>query len=226
LNYNKVGILSTLFLFHIFHFIYFCIVNYPSKIVEETVQQLSKLPGVGKKTALRLTLFLLRQPEDVVKPIAESILLLKSQAKVCKKCCNIADEEICYICANPKREQQVICVVKDIQDVLAIENTHFYTGLYHVLGGVIDPMAGIGPDKLNIVQLMQRITEEPIIEVIFALNATIEGDTTIHYLAKQIQAMRENIKISTISRGIPVGGELEFIDETTLGRSLQHRISL
>lgn len=206
--------------------IYFCTVNYPSKIVEETVLQLSKLPGIGKKTALRLTLFLLRQPEEVVKPIAESILLLKSQAKICKKCCNIADEEVCFICANPKREQHVICVVKDIQDVLAIENTHFYTGLYHVLGGVIDPVAGFGPDKINITQLLQRITQEPITEVIFALNATIEGDTTVHYLAKQIHAIREDIKITTISRGIPVGGELEFVDETTLGRSLQQRISL
>lgn len=200
--------------------------NYPSKIVEETVQQLSKLPGIGRKTALRLTLFLLRQPDEVVKPIAESILLLKAQAKICKKCCNIADEEVCYICANPKRETHLICVVKDIQDVLAIENTHFYTGLYHVLGGVIDPVAGIGPDKINIAQLLKRITEEPITEVIFALNATIEGDTTIHYIAKQIHAIRENIKITTISRGIPVGGELEFIDEATLGRSLQHRINL
>lgn len=200
--------------------------NYPSKIVEETVLQLSKLPGIGKKTALRLTLFLLRQPEETVKPIAESILLLKSQAKICKKCCNIADEEICFICANPKREQHLICVVKDIQDVLAIENTHFYTGLYHILGGLIDPLAGIGPDKLNIEQLLKRITEKPVTEVIFALNATIEADTTIHYLAKQIHAIREDIKITTISRGIPVGGELEFIDETTLGRSLQHRISI
>jgi recombination protein RecR len=201
-------------------------VNYPSKIVEETVQQLSKLPGIGKKTALRLTLFLLRQPDEVVKPIAESILLLKSQAKVCRKCCNIADEDICFICANPKREQHLICVVKDIQDVLAIENTHFYTGLYHVLGGVIDPVAGFGPDKINIAQLLQRVKEEPVKEVIFALNATIEGDTTIHYLAKQIHAVREDIKITTISRGIPIGGELEFVDETTLGRSLQQRISL
>lgn len=200
--------------------------NYPSKIVEETVQQLSKLPGIGKKTALRLTLFLLRQPEEVVKPIAESLLLLKSQAKICKKCCNIADEELCYICTNPKREQQVICVVKDVQDVLAIENTHFYTGLYHVLGGVIDPMAGIGPDKINLDQLLYRIQQESITEVIFALNATIEGDTTIHYIAKQIQNIQPNIKITTISRGIPIGGELEFIDETTLGRSLQHRINL
>ncbi|MCS7076111.1 MAG: recombination mediator RecR [Bacteroidia bacterium] len=199
--------------------------NYPSKIIQETVEQLSKLPGIGKKTALRLTLFLLRQPEEFVKPIAESLLWLKSQAKVCQRCCNIADYDLCNICSNPKREQHIICVVKDVQDVLAIESTHFYTGLYHVLGGLIDPVAGIGPDKINLSQLLQRIKHEPISEVIFALNATIEGDITIHYVAKRIQSIRD-VKMTTISRGIPVGGELEYVDETTLGRSLQHRVTL
>ncbi|MDW8302137.1 MAG: recombination mediator RecR [Bacteroidia bacterium] len=200
--------------------------NYPSKVIEEAVQQFSKLPGIGKKTALRLTLFLLRQPEEFVKPIAESILSLKSKAQLCKKCYNVADSELCNICLNSKRNANLLCVVKDVQDVLAIENTHFYTGLYHVLGGLIDPIAGIGPDKITLNQLIQRVQQEPITEVIFALNATIEGDTTLHYAAKQIHAVRSDIKITTISRGIPVGGELEYVDETTLGRSLQHRITI
>lgn len=200
--------------------------NYPSKIVEEAVLELSKLPSIGQKTALRLSLFLLKQPETVVTQIGQAIINLKTKVQFCKKCHNLADEELCYICVNPKREASQICVLEDTRDVFAIENTQSFSGLYHLLGGVLNPIQGIGPDKLNIESLLKRIELETVTEVIFALSATIEGDTTVHFIAKQIKEMNPNVKITSISRGIPVGGELEFVDEITLARSLNSRIVL
>jgi len=201
-------------------------VNFPSKLIEDAVAEISRLPGIGKKTALRLTLHLLKQNEPVTVSLAESLLSLRKNIRYCARCHNVSDGVICSICAGNKRDKTIICVVEDLPDLLAIENTHQYSGLYHVLGGVISPIQGIGPDELKIESLIQRIDqpedEQPISEIIMALPGTMEGDTTAFYLTRKLQD--KGIKISTIARGIPVGGELEYTDEVTLGRSILTRI--
>jgi len=202
-------------------------VNFPSKLIEDAVNEISRLPGIGKKTALRLTLHLLKQPETFAQSLSHAIVKLRTEIRYCKTCHNISDQEICSICTSHRREKSIICIVEDIPDVLAIENTAQYNGLYHVLGGVISPIQGIGPEELKIDSLLNRIdTAAPdaaVQEVILALSATMEGDTTSFYITRKLK--ERGIKVSTISRGIPIGGELEFTDEVTLGRSILTRIS-
>ncbi|HSF55028.1 MAG TPA: recombination mediator RecR [Algoriphagus sp.] len=197
--------------------------NFPSKLIEDAVTEISRLPGIGKKTALRLALHLLKQNEAVTGALALSLTQMREQIRYCKNCHNISDQEECSICKSHRRDRSVICVVEDIRDVLAIENTNQYQGLYHVLGGVISPIQGIGPEELKIETLINRVTIGEVSEVILALSATMEGDTTSFYLSKRLK--ESGIKVSTIARGIPVGGELEFTDEVTLGRSILTRIN-
>ena len=201
--------------------------NLPSKLIEDAVNEISRLPGIGKKTALRLALHLLKQKESVSEELAKSILALRKEVKYCSTCHNISDSETCSICNSTRRDRKVICVVEDIPDVLAIENTSQYNGLYHVLGGVISPIQGIGPDELHIESLISRIATskdgEKIEEVILALPATMEGDTTSFYITRKLKEF--GIKVSTIARGIPIGGELEYTDEITLGRSILSRVN-
>lgn len=197
--------------------------EYPSKLIEQAVEEISKLPGIGKRTALRLVLHLLKRPESQSEQLAESIKRLRLQTKFCKNCHMIADEDICGICASPKRDQTLICVVEDIRDVMAIENTGQFQGVYHILGGIISPVNGISPDDLTIVHLLERIKTNEVKEIVFALSTTMEGDTTAYYLSKKLKD--ENLIISTIARGIPIGGDLEYADEITLGRSILKRTS-
>ena len=201
--------------------------NFPSKLIEDAVNEISRLPGIGKKTALRLTLHLLKQPESFSQSLSQAITKLRSDIRYCKKCHNISDQEICSICTGHRRDNSIICIVEDIPDVLAIENTAQYNGLYHVLGGVISPIQGIGPEELKIDSLLNRIDtaapDSKVLEVILALSTTMEGDTTSFYITRKLK--ERGIKVSTISRGIPIGGELEFTDEVTLGRSILTRIS-
>lgn len=197
--------------------------EYPSKLIEQAVEEISKLPGIGKRTALRLVLHLLKRPESQSEQLAESIKRLRLQTKFCKNCHMIADEDICGICASPKRDQTLICVVEDIRDVMAIENTGQFQGVYHILGGIISPVNGISPDDLTIVHLLERIKTNEVKEIVFALSTTMEGDTTAYYLSKKLKG--ENLIISTIARGIPIGGDLEYADEITLGRSILKRTS-
>ncbi len=199
--------------------------NFSSKTIEQAVESLSVFPGVGKRSALRMVLYLINRPSDEVKNLAQNLINLKENLTQCKICCNISDTEICAICNTKNRNQQVICLVEDFQDVMAIESTNQFFGLYHVLGGLISPMDGIGPDSLTINNLIQRIENSEISEVIIALNANIEGDTTAFYIARKLQVFT-HIKISTISKGIAVGGELEYADEITLGRSILNRVPL
>jgi recombination protein RecR len=194
---------------------------FASKLLEDAVNELSKLPGIGKKTALRLALHLLKKEEYVSEALGQSIIKMRTEIVFCKKCHNISDTELCEICSNPKRDEQVICVVEDVRDVIAIENTGQYNGLYHILGGIISPMDGIGPNDLNIESLANRIEQEEVQEAILALSATIEGDTTNFYIYKKLKG--RNINITTIARGVSVGDELEYADEVTLGRSLLNR---
>lgn len=196
--------------------------NFSSKLLENAVDEFSRLPGIGKKTALRLVLHLLKNTSAEVQNFSNSILTLKNNIRYCKKCHNISDNEVCEICNSPKRDASVICVVEDTRDVMAIENTNQYNGLYHVLNGLISPMDGIGPSDLTIDSLIERMQQEEIAEVIFALSANMEGDTTIFYLHKRLKDF--NIKISTIARGIAFGGEIEYADEITLGRSIATRV--
>ncbi|MDO9261287.1 MAG: recombination mediator RecR [Flavobacteriaceae bacterium] len=196
--------------------------NFSSKILEDAVNEISHLPGIGKRTALRLVLHLLKQPKERTKNLSNALNRLVDEIKYCIKCHNLSDVEICEICANPKRDEGVICVVEDVRDVMAIENTTQFRGLYHVLGGKISPMDGVGPHNLTIHNLVERVKTNEIQEVILALSSTIEGDTTNFYIFKQLQ--ETNVKISTIARGISVGNELEFTDEITLGRSILNRI--
>ena len=196
--------------------------EFSSKLLENAVYEISQLPGVGKRTALRLVLHLLRQPETQTHHLAEALLTMRDTIKFCKKCHNISDVELCEICANPNRDASLVCVVEDIRDVMAIENTSQYKGLYHVLGGKISPLDGIGPQELNIYSLIEKVKDGEVKEVIFALSSTMEGDTTNFYIYKQLEEY--NIKTSTIARGIAVGDELEYADEVTLGRSILHRI--
>ncbi len=196
--------------------------DFSSKLLENAVFEISQLPGIGKRTALRLALHLLKQPPMQVEELAQALVLLRNNVNYCKKCHNISDEEICEICANYHRDPLVVCVVEDIRDVMAIENTGQYTGLYHVLGGKISPIDGVGPNNLNINSLVHRIKDENIKEIIFALSNTMEGDTTNFYIFKQLEGL--DITTSTIARGISVGDELEYADEITLGRSILHRV--
>lgn len=195
--------------------------NFPSKLIENAVNEMSKLPGIGKKTALRLVLHLLKKDEENTITLAEAIINMRTQIQYCRECHNISDANVCAICTNPARDRSLVCVVEDTRDVLAIENTSQYKGLYHVLGGIISPIEGIGPSDLHIDSLVKRIPESEIKEVILALSPTMEGDTTAFYLTKKFKPF--NLKISTIARGIPVGGELEYADEITLGRSIVRR---
>ena len=194
----------------------------PSTLLENAVAQFSKLPGIGKKTALRLVLHLLKQDVDEVQLFGETIAKMRRDSRFCQRCHNISDGDICAICANSARNQKVICVVENIRDVIAIETTQQFNGTYHVLGGLISPVNGIGPDTLNIDSLINRIKTEQTKEIIMAISATMEGDTTVFYLSKKLKSM--DVVISSISRGIAIGGELEYADEITLGRSIALRV--
>lgn len=196
--------------------------NYPSKILEEAVNRFSKLPGIGKKGALRMVLHLLKEDINTVRDFSLSVTKLREQITYCKNCHNISDTELCNICNNPKRDKSIVCVVEDLRDVMAIENTSQYNGLYHVLGGIISPMEGIGPNNLNIASLVQKVKDGHIAEVVMALSTTMEGDTTIFYISKKIND--SNVKISTLARGVAIGGDLEYADEVTLGRSIINRV--
>ena len=194
----------------------------PSKLLENAVNEISQLPGIGKRTALRLALHLLKQPEEQTTSLSSALNKLRNEVQFCEKCHTISDGIICEICKNPKREQDVICVVEDVRDVMAIENTGIFKGIYHVLGGKINPIEGIGPSQLNINSLIQKVQSGNVNEIIFALSSTMEGDTTMFYIYKQMQ--NYEVKTSTIARGIAVGDELEYADEVTLGRSLLNRV--
>ncbi|CAM4151568.1 recombination mediator RecR [Gillisia limnaea] len=196
--------------------------DFSSKLLEQAVAEMSQLPGVGKRTALRLVLHLLKQPADQTTQLSEALVNLRTKIKLCNNCHNISDTELCEICSNKNRIREIVCVVEDIRDVMAIENTSQYRGLYHVLGGKISPMDGIGPSQLTIKSLIEKVKVGEIEEIIFALSSTLEGDTTNFYIFKQLGGLK--VKTSTIARGISVGDELEYADEVTLGRSITNRI--
>lgn len=197
---------------------------FSSELIENAVNEFSTLPGIGKKTALRLVLHLLREDEKSVEHFSKTIAKMRKEIRFCKNCGNVSDNEICSICANTSRDHSIICVVENIRDVMAIENTGQYHGVYHVLGGVISPLDGVGPEELNIESLIERVKNQEVSEIIMAVSPTIEGDTTIFYLSRKIKDSK--IKITTIARGIAFGGELEYADEMTLSRSLTNRLPL
>ncbi|MFT5762836.1 MAG: recombination protein RecR [Saprospiraceae bacterium] len=192
--------------------------NFSSKLIEEAVNAFSSLPGIGKKSALRLVLHLMNQDKEVVESFGEAIVKMRNNLKNCKQCHNLSDTEICNICLDTSRDEQVICVVESIRDIMAIEDTGQFRGKYHILGGVINPIEGISPNDLNIESLVARIQKNAVSEIIMAISPTIEGDTTIFYVSKQLK--NSPVKISTIARGVSFGGELEYADELTLGRSI------
>ena len=196
--------------------------EFSSKLLEKAVSEMAQLPGIGKRTALRLVLHLLKQPSDQTRFLSESLLTMRNDIRFCTSCHNISDTELCQICANTARNHQLICVVEDIRDVMAIENTGQYKGMYHVLGGKISPIDGVGPSQLNINSLIEKVNSGQVKELIFALSSTMEGDTTNFYIYKQINAT--DLILSTIARGIAVGDELEYADEVTLGRSILQRV--
>ncbi|MBC7486479.1 MAG: recombination protein RecR [Cytophagaceae bacterium] len=198
--------------------------NIPSKLIEEAVEEVSKLPGIGKKTALRLVLHLIKQDAKATYGLSDALKNLRENITHCTVCHNLSDDTVCSICSNNNRDHKTVCVVEDVRDVMAIENTMQYRGVYHVLGGVISPMNRIGPDQLTIESLVQRLTGNQVEEVILALSTTMEGDTTAFYLSKKIRTLE--VKITAIARGIPLGGELEYADEITLGRSIITRTLL
>ena len=195
---------------------------FSSSLLENAVNEFAKLPGIGKKTALRLVLHLIKQDETAVKQFSGAIAHLREAIKFCNRCHNISDTAICYICSNTFRKQELLCVVENIRDVIAIESTQQFNGLYHVLGGIISPLDGIGPEQLTINSLVSRVEKESITEIIFALNANVQGDTTIYYINKKLKGVP--VKITTIARGIAFGGELEYADEMTLAKSISNRI--
>jgi recombination protein RecR len=195
--------------------------EFNSAIVEKAVEALSSFPGIGKRTALRLVMHLLKRPEGEVAGLADAVLRLKTELQLCKICGNVSDSDLCHICSNPRRNQHQICVVEDFSDQMAVEGTSQFTGVYHILGGLIAPIDGIGPEQLNIPNLISRAHEQKVEEVILAFSATVEGDTTMFYIAKKLRDFP--IKISCIARGIAIGGELEYADEITLGRSIANR---
>ncbi|TGD57126.1 recombination mediator RecR [Flavobacterium humi] len=196
--------------------------EFSSKLLENAVNEMSQLPGIGKRTALRLVLHLLKQPNEQVSFLAESLLKMREEIKFCKSCHNISDVEVCEICRNESRNHAIVCVVEDVRDVMAIENTGQFRGIYHVLGGKISPIDGVGPSQLNITSLVEKVKLGGVEEVIFALSSTMEGDTTNFYIYKQIK--ETGVATSSIARGISVGDELEYADEVTLGRSIVNRI--
>ncbi len=195
--------------------------QYSSKLLQNAVDAFASLPGIGRKTALRLVLHLLKQPEESVEQFGESIIKLRNEVIYCQKCHNISDQSLCHICSSPSRDETLVCVVENIRDVIAVENTSRFTGLYHVLGGIISPIDGIGPNDLNIASLISRVKENKVSEVILALPTTMEGDTTNYYIYKKLRS--PGLKVTTIARGIAVGDELEYADEITLGRSITNR---
>ena len=195
--------------------------QFTSSIVEKAVESLSGFPGIGKRTALRLVMYLLKRPESEVSVLAQSLIKLKTELHLCEKCCNVSDTPVCVICSNPMRQSDIICLVEDFSDQMAIESTSQFLGQYHILGGLISPMDGIGPDDLSISKLVDRVSQNQINEIILALSATVEGDTPMYYIAKKLQHLP--VKITCIARGIAVGGEIEYADEITLGRSLIQR---
>jgi recombination protein RecR len=196
--------------------------EFSSKLIENAVAEVSKLPGIGKKSALRVILHLLKQNVQDTVSLASAIVTLRNEIKYCQKCQNISDNDLCGICTSPKREQNIICVVETFKDIMSIENTGQYKGLYHVLGGLISPVEGVAPSDLNIQNLIERVQAEQTKELIFALSATMDGETTIFYITKKIKEFK--IKTTTLARGIPFGSELEYTDELTLARSIQTRI--
>lgn len=197
---------------------------FSSQLLEAAVAEFAKLPGIGRKTALRLVLHLLKQDEASVAHFGEVISRMRKEISFCRRCNNVADAELCSICTNPSRKKEIVCVVETIRDVIAIEATEQFNGTYHVLGGVISPLDGIGPDQLNIEGLLRRISPEKVEEIIFALSPTIQGDTTIYYIQKKLRDLP--VRITTIARGIAFGGEIEYADEMTLARSLQNRLPI
>jgi recombination protein RecR len=198
--------------------------EFSSKLLEKAVHEMAQLPGIGKRTALRLVLHLLKQPQEQTRFLSEALITMREDVKFCSSCHNISDLEVCEICSNTNRNHQIICVVEDVRDVMAIENTQQFKGIYHVLGGKISPMDGVGPSQLNITTLIEKAKTGTIQELIFALSSTMEGDTTNFFIYKQIKDY--NIITTTIARGISVGDELEYADEVTLGRSILQRIPL
>ena len=197
--------------------------RFPSRLLENAVNEFAKLPGIGRKSALRLVLHMLKQDIHEVEMFANSLLQLRSEVKHCKVCHNISDTDVCNICSNPSRNASFICVVENIKDVMAIENTHQFSGLYHVLGGIISPMDGIGPSDLEVESLVKRVSEGNVEEIVLALSTTMEGDTTNFFIYKKLKNL--NIKISTLARGVSIGDELEYTDEVTLGRSIVNRMN-
>jgi len=197
--------------------------KYPSRLLENAVNEFAKLPGIGRKSALRMVLHLLRQGQDEVVAFGNSLIQLKKEVRYCKVCHNISDNEVCHICSDQSRDSSVICVVENIRDVMSVENTLQFNGLYHVLGGIISPMDGIGPSDLEIDSLVERVEKEDIVEVILALSTTMEGDTTNFYIFRKLKDKK--IKLSTLARGVSIGDELEYTDEVTLGRSLINRVA-
>ena len=195
---------------------------FSSSLLENAVNEFAKLPGIGKKTALRLVLHLIKQNKEDVSNFSEAISLMREEIKFCSRCHNISDAPLCNICSNSSRKQDLLCVVENIRDVIAIESTQQFNGIYHVLGGIISPLDGIGPDQLTIDSLVERVKTESVTEIIFALNANIQGDTTIYYIGKRLKSVQ--VKITTIARGIAFGGELEYADEMTLAKSISNRI--
>jgi recombination protein RecR len=196
--------------------------NFPSKLLEDAVNEFAKLPGIGNKTALRLVLYLLRQDAEVSESFGNAVIRLKKEIQECKICHNLSDSDICHICSNPKRDHQLICVVESIRDVMSIENTQQFKGAYHVLGGIISPMEGIGPSDLNLASLEKKVNENHAKEIILALPTTMEGDTTNFYIFRKIKD--SGVHITTLARGLSIGDDLEFADEITLGRSLVNRL--
>ncbi len=195
--------------------------NFPSKLVEKAVGELSKLPGIGKKTALRLALHLLKKEADVAESLGTTLIDMRNKIEFCDTCHNISDSNICHICANPYRDKSLVCVIEDVRDMIAIENTNQFTGVYHILGGIISPIDGIGPEDLNIDSLIEKANNSDTKEIILALRTTIEGDTTDFYLYHKLKNCK--VSVSVIARGIAIGDELEYADEITLGRSLVNR---
>jgi len=204
--------------------LYFCVMIFSSTLLENAVNEFAKLPGIGKKTALRLVLHLIKQNEKEVTHFSDTIALMRNQIKFCNRCFNISDKELCNICSNPSRKQDIICVVENIRDVIAIESTQQFNGTFHVLGGIISPLDGIGPEQLNIEPLVSRVSNEKTQEIIFALNPNIQGDTTVYYIGRKLK--ETPVKITTIARGIAFGGELEYADEMTLAKSISNRIPI
>jgi recombination protein RecR len=196
--------------------------EFSSKLLEKAVNEIAQLPGIGKRTALRLVLHLLKQPAEQTHFLSQSLTTMRDDIKFCKNCHNISDVEICEICNNQSRNHKIICIVEDVRDVMAIENTNQFKGIYHVLGGKISPIDGVGPSQLNIITLIEKVKSDNVEEIIFALSSTMEGDTTNFYIYKQLKNF--NVKTSTIARGIAVGDELEYADEVTLGRSILQRV--